>query len=217
MNKIRQNILLKQICCSLVASPQRISTRFTTTSFSCSKTKSLKFEKKRMRPSHLRIIPKDRNDIHSLGSKKHFSSDPVEILRNEGLSNHLNYRVPHRLKQKITSASDAVELVRNGDTVCVSGFVSQGSPEAVLEALGARFEKYASPFDLTLLFGGGPGDHGKRGLSHLAKEKHLENGTTISMLKRTIRGHYGQVPLVSNCFSKICSFYVIFSVWYLPF
>jgi hypothetical protein len=81
------------------------------------------------------------------------------------------YTIPKRTEQKLIRAEDAVALIRDGDTVAVSGFVTQGSPEAVLKALGERFANTASPSNLTLLFGGGPGDYGERGLSHLAKEK----------------------------------------------
>jgi len=82
--------------------------------------------------------------------------------------------------------------------VAVSGFVTQGSPEAVLQCLGERFDADGTPRDLTLIFGGGPGDYGSRGLSHLAKEKILDDGTQVCMLKRTIGGHYGQVPKVAD-------------------
>ncbi|KAL3924583.1 MAG: hypothetical protein SGILL_000953 [Bacillariaceae sp.] len=105
-----------------------------------------------------------------------------------------SYDIPQRVRQKLISASDAVALVRDGDTVCVSGFVTQGAPERVLKALGQRFTDTQEPKNLTLLFGGGPGDYGERGLSHLAKV--AEDGTC--MLKRTIGGHYGQVPKVAE-------------------
>lgn len=39
---------------------------------------------------------------------------------------NLKYNIPQRIRQKVVSATDAVSLVRNGDTVCASGFVSQG-------------------------------------------------------------------------------------------
>ena len=68
------------------------------------------------------------------------------------------YNIPRRRKQKITSAADAVSLIRNGDTVAVSGFVCQGTPEAVLKALGERYDAEGAPYDLTLFFGGGPGE-----------------------------------------------------------
>jgi hypothetical protein len=34
--------------------------------------------------------------------------------------------IPQRIRQKVISAADAVSLVNDGDTVCVSGFVCQG-------------------------------------------------------------------------------------------
>jgi propionate CoA-transferase len=105
----------------------------------------------------------------------------------------LHYEVPQRVRQKVISASDAVALIRDGDTIAVSGFVTQGAPEALLKALGERFKETSSPANLTLLFGGGPGDYATRGLSHLAQI----NGDR-SMLRRTIGGHYGQVPKVAE-------------------
>lgn len=100
---------------------------------------------------------------------------------------------PQRIPTKVTTVTDAVALVHDGDTVCVSGFVTQGAAEAVLRALGERFKQTSSPNNLTLLFGGGPGDYGERGLSHLAQKK-----GDVSMLRRTIGSHYGQVPKVAE-------------------
>ena len=111
---------------------------------------------------------------------------------------HSKYTIPRRSAQKIVSITDACELVRSGDTLTVSGFVTQGSPEAVLQCLGERFDADCEPKDLTLIFGGGPGNYGTRGLSHLAKEKKMSDGTEVCMLKRTIGGHYGQVPKIAE-------------------
>jgi len=106
----------------------------------------------------------------------------------------LKYRIPRRTRQKLISAEDAVALIRDHDTVAISGFVTQGAPEAVLQALGDRFEETGSPQQLTALFGGGPGDYGERGVSHLGRRR--EDGSF--MLKRAIGGHYGQVPQVAS-------------------
>lgn len=115
------------------------------------------------------------------------------------------FNLPQRTKQKVVSASDAVELVRSGDTIAVSGFVAQGSPEAILKALGERFDAdvKGKPHSLTLLFGGGPGDFKNRGLNHLAKTKRFKTEGSNEevercMLLRTIGGHYGQVPLIAE-------------------
>ena len=72
-----------------------------------------------------------------------------------------------------------------------------GCPEAILKALGQRFDASGSPNRLTLLFGGGPGDWETRGLNHLARMA-KEGSDKPSMLRRTIGGHYGQVPKVAE-------------------
>lgn len=141
--------------------------------------------------------------IVAWGSKEFFHNDSK--LRNSEdflhLDHHnpqdvesLHYEIPMNVRQKVVDSKDAVALVRDGDTVCVSGFVCQGTPEAVLQALGEKYEKKGSPNKLTLLFGGGPGDWDYRGLNHLAKEKEGEP----PMLRRTVGSHYGQVPKVAE-------------------
>jgi len=40
---------------------------------------------------------------------------------------------------KITSADEAIALVRSGDTFATSGFVGNGTPDALLEALARSF------------------------------------------------------------------------------
>jgi hypothetical protein len=113
-----------------------------------------------------------------------------------------NFAIPKRTRQKIICASDAVSLIRSGDTLYVSGFVTQGCAELILQELGKRYDETGEPHSLTLLFGGGPGDYKSRGLNHLAKmtpKMCANTGDSIDsvakpMLKRTIGGHYGQVP-----------------------
>jgi propionate CoA-transferase len=89
------------------------------------------------------------------------------------------------MRNKVVSISDAVNIVRDGDTLCFSGFGTNGVPEALGAALAGRFDATGAPRDLTLLFGGGPGDGGKRGLNLLARE---------GLIKRAIGGHWGLVP-----------------------
>lgn len=122
------------------------------------------------------------------------------LFSDEGPKTSARFEIPQRTLQKVISSSDAVSLVQNGDTVSVSGFVCQGPPEAVLRALGDRYARTGSPNNLTLLFGGGPGDWDSRGLNNLARTKPC-TGTEESpppMLKRTIGSHYGQVPKVAQ-------------------
>jgi propionate CoA-transferase len=47
----------------------------------------------------------------------------------ENPKKRLHYEIPQRVRQKVVSASDAVALVRDGDTVSCSGFVAQGTSD----------------------------------------------------------------------------------------
>lgn len=60
------------------------------------------------------VIVGDDNDIDDFHNKFHKGATGPQ------------YQVPQRIRQKVMSASDAVSLVHDGDTVCVTGFVSQG-------------------------------------------------------------------------------------------
>src|SRR5213593_3219764 len=93
------------------------------------------------------------------------------------------------MRKKVVSASEAVAILRDGDTLCCSGFGSNGMPVELVLALEKRFVETGSPKELTLLFGGGPGDGVEGGVNHLAHE---------GMLKRVIGGHYGLVPKIGK-------------------
>lgn len=89
------------------------------------------------------------------------------------------------MKSKVISARLAIENIRPRDTVCTSGFVGTGTPEALIKALENRFLKTSSPFDLSLVFAAAPGDGDSRGVNRLAHP---------GLLKRVIGGHWGLVP-----------------------
>jgi propionate CoA-transferase len=93
------------------------------------------------------------------------------------------------MRKKVVSASQAIAILRDGDTLCCSGFGSNGVPVELILALEKRFLETGFPKDLTLLFGGGPGDGATGGVNHLAHE---------GMLKRVIGGHYGLVPQIGK-------------------
>lgn len=93
------------------------------------------------------------------------------------------------MQSKIVSAEEAVALVQNGDTLCNSGFVGIGVPEALLAALERRYLESAEPRDLTLLFAAGQGDGKTRGLNRLGHE---------GLLARVIGGHWGLIPRVAK-------------------
>lgn len=93
------------------------------------------------------------------------------------------------VRSKAAEVDDAVYRIPNDATITVGGFVAQSCAEYVLEAVGRRFEETGSPSNLTLVFGGGPGDYATKGLNHFAQP---------GMLKRTIGSHYGQTPMLAE-------------------
>ena len=93
------------------------------------------------------------------------------------------------LKNKIVSADEAIAIIHDGDTVCVSGFVGIGTPDELILALERRFLKEGHPRDLTLVFAAAPGDGKERGLNRLAHP---------GLLKRAVGGHWGLVPKIAE-------------------
>ncbi len=89
------------------------------------------------------------------------------------------------MKSKVVSPQDAVALIHDGDTLVCSGFGVIGVPDELLLALRERFEACQAPRDLTLLFGGGPGDGKEQGLNRIALD---------GLVSRVIGGHWGLVP-----------------------
>jgi propionate CoA-transferase len=88
-------------------------------------------------------------------------------------------------KNKIVSAKEAIALVRDGDTVAVSGFVGIGTPDELLIALAERFRDTQAPTALTLMFAAAPGDGKERGLNRLADAR---------LVRRVVGGHWSLVP-----------------------
>lgn len=87
---------------------------------------------------------------------------------------------------KVTTAEEAVKHVPDGAVVAVNSSSGLCCPDAVLAALGARFDKEASPRDLTSVHPIAAGDFfGTKGVDHIAKP---------GMLSRIIGGSYPSGP-----------------------
>ncbi|MES9886126.1 MAG: acyl CoA:acetate/3-ketoacid CoA transferase [Candidatus Sedimenticola sp. 6PFRAG1] len=86
---------------------------------------------------------------------------------------------------KLTTAREAAQVVKPGDTIASGGFVGIGFPEALAIAIEQRFLEQRQPNDLCLVYGAGQGDGGERGLNHFGHE---------GMVRRVVGGHWGLVP-----------------------
>jgi propionate CoA-transferase len=88
-------------------------------------------------------------------------------------------------RSKVIPPEAAAQLIVDGDTVAVGGFVGIAVPEELVIALSNRFRATGGPRDLTLVFAAGPGDGGARGLNRLASE---------GLIRRAIGAHWGLAP-----------------------
>jgi propionate CoA-transferase len=88
-------------------------------------------------------------------------------------------------KGKIVTAEEAVDLIRDNDTIVTAGFIGGGFAEELAIALQERFLKTGRPRNLTLTYPAGQGDGKTKGLNHLAIE---------GLVGRVICGHTGLTP-----------------------
>ncbi len=91
---------------------------------------------------------------------------------------------------KIVSAAEAVRQIPDNAIVAVSSSSGLSVPDAVLGAIGARFEKEQHPRGLTMMLPITAGDiYGIRGIDHIAKP---------GLIARTICGSYPSGPSASE-------------------
>src|SRR5262245_13224549 len=87
---------------------------------------------------------------------------------------------------KVVSAAQAAELIRDGDVLTVSSSSGLGCPDSALAALGARFAREGHPRALTTLHPIAAGDmYGIRGMDYLAQP---------GLLKKVLAGSYPSGP-----------------------
>lgn len=86
---------------------------------------------------------------------------------------------------KFITAKEAIDFIKNGDTVIVTGFVGNGVPEELLEALSQRYQQTQTPKNLTFMYAAGQGDGKERGLNRIAHE---------GLVKRVVGGHWNLAP-----------------------
>lgn len=87
---------------------------------------------------------------------------------------------------KVVSVQDAVGRIPDGAVVSVSSSSSLGCPDAVLKAIGARFDSEGHPRAITALHPIAAGDvYGVKGMDHIAKD---------GLLSRVLAGSYPSGP-----------------------
>jgi acyl CoA:acetate/3-ketoacid CoA transferase len=87
------------------------------------------------------------------------------------------------IRNKVMSAVDAAGLIKNGNTVVITG-AGGGmlEPDSALAGLEERFLRSGSPRDLTVVYSLGFGDRDRRGTNRFAHE---------GLIRRVIGGHFG--------------------------
>jgi len=90
---------------------------------------------------------------------------------------------------KVVTIDHAIAQIKDGDTICTSGFVGIGTPDYLLVGLEKRFLETQSPKNLGLVFAAGQGDGHEQGLNRLGHK---------GLLKRVIGGHWGLIPHIAE-------------------
>jgi propionate CoA-transferase len=86
---------------------------------------------------------------------------------------------------KVVGARQAIDLIRDSDTIATGGFVGIGFAENLAVTLEERFLETATPRNVSLVYAAGQGDGKERGLNHLGHE---------GLVGRVIGGHWGLAP-----------------------
>jgi propionate CoA-transferase len=91
---------------------------------------------------------------------------------------------------KIVSAAEAVRHIKDGAIVAVNSSSGLNCPDAILHAMGERFDREGAPKQLSMIHPIAAGDmFGIKGINHIAKE---------GLIARTIAGSYPSGPSTSE-------------------
>ncbi|MDR1702424.1 MAG: malonate decarboxylase subunit alpha, partial [Sporomusaceae bacterium] len=90
---------------------------------------------------------------------------------------------------KVISSAQAAALIKDEQTVAVSGFVGFGAPEEILLEIENRFVATGEPRNLSVMNCAGCGDKKDRGMNHFGHE---------GLTRRLYCGHVGLAPKLGN-------------------
>jgi propionate CoA-transferase len=88
---------------------------------------------------------------------------------------------------KIVSKREAVQKIKDGDIVGITGFVVALHAESISSEIEACFLETGHPNNLTAMCSNGVGDSKTKGTNHFAHE---------GLIKRMVAGHYGLAPML---------------------
>lgn len=90
------------------------------------------------------------------------------------------------MTSKIKTMEEVIAMIKDGDTVAVSGFVGGVHPEGITAAIEEKFlDGEACPKNLTLVYAAGQGDGKDKGLNHMGHE---------GLVSKVIGGHWNLAP-----------------------
>ena len=114
------------------------------------------------------------------------SETEYEYLGEMATCSPVKVRVNNQTMYSLIKPKDAVQLIKNGDTVVIGGGgAGHAVPDEILKAIGEYYHETGNPSDLTVIHPCGIGDNDSRGLNHLAHE---------GLIKVNIGGFWGNAP-----------------------